>query len=199
MGISACYHACADYCIGHHADFGGPHFVEMTIGFNMAIKGVAVFREWISSLSANTIRRSYPQFASALDAPAPRNEDEKIIKEMIQRAIDSVHDTSKRLFRIFSVASWTCVLWGILALYCEFRHCSNLLLLLVWPVYVCIVWAIAKRRCKKVSEQLTAWNVVRSVTQTTEQISESIAKDISEFKKTAPIPTAPPNPPKKRN
>jgi hypothetical protein len=187
-----------DYCFQNHADFGGPHFIEMTIGVNLAIKGIAVFRTWIENLASHTIRKGYPKWVNILDSPQKEDIEGEKVDTLIRSVINGLHRTSSKLFRLFSLISWACVIWAGFLLYVGASHCSNLMLIMVWPLYVIIVFTLTKFRCNEAAKKLRAWDEIEHVVQDEKALSEQIKGDFSSLIKPPEAPSSPtPNPPPK--
>ena len=167
------------YCVENHGNFGSLHFVTVAIGLNVAIKGAAFFREWISNVSQKMVRKRYAKFATALDKTDNQKPEEKVLKKNIEETIAGVHDFSQSLFRLFSVISWTLTIYGVFILYIDFPHCSNLLIILPWPIYVLIIWITTKLRCRNILKKLSNWQEINDT-------SKSVTEEIAELKSGLP-------------
>jgi hypothetical protein len=139
---------------------------------NVAIKGAAFFREWISNVSQKIVRKRYSKFANALDNTDPKKPEEKILKKNIEDTIAGVHEFSQRLFKLFSVISWIVTVYGVLVLYFDFSHCSNLLIILPWPIYIVIIWLTTRSRCKQIIKKLSNWQEINNSRSATEEIEK---------------------------
>ena len=162
------------YCVQNHGSFGSLHFVTVAIGLNVAIKGAAFFREWISNVSQKIIRKKYSNFANALDNTDPNKPEEKILKKNIEETITGVHEYSQKLFKLFSVISWMLTIYGVLVLYFNFSHCSNLLIILPWPIYIIVIWLTTRSRCKKIIKKLSNWQEINSNSKSTAEEIENL-------------------------
>jgi hypothetical protein len=143
----------------------------MAIGLNVAVKGIAFFRVWMQNLYQRVFRASYSRFVNVLDISVTMGP-----AAAIQKQINCVERTSEELFRWFNVISWGCIIYGLAALYFDIKHCSHLLLLLVWPLYVVVIWGSAKLRGYWVFWKLSHWDEINKLASITPDIQSEIQK-----------------------
>ena len=145
--------------------------MQMAIGLNVAVKGIVFFRTWMQNLYQREFRKSYSRFVNVLDV------SENLGPALaIQTQIDCVERTSEQLFHWFNIISWGCIIYGLAALYLDVKHCSHLLLLLVWPLYVIVIWGSAKLRAKLIYQKLSHWDQINKLATATPDIKGTILK-----------------------
>lgn len=165
------------YCAENHDSFGNLHFVAVAIGLNVAIKGAAFFRDWITNISKKmAVSKLGPGLASVLDMADDQNPEQFVLKKQIEETIADAHAFSQKLFKFFSFISWTLTAYGVLVMYVGLSHYSNFIIFLPWPIYVAIIWGVTKYKCRTALNKLLIWQEIHQKFLSSKYLIEDIAK-----------------------
>ena len=159
------------------------------------MNGIAYFRDWLKRVQERRLTSLSGEFANAIDAS-----DSPAIA--IQEYMEGINKTAAGLFKVFSWISWTSVLYGLVALYLNTNHCSHLLLILVWPLYVVSILFVVYGRLFFLRRDLKSYVKISSLggkktPAMTLQLSQKLEQFATAIAKTeTPPETPPPSAPK---
>lgn len=157
----------------NHQCFGGSSFIEVAIGTNAAVSGIAHFRSRLEGLNKRLDTKLQAKFATAID-------QHRGVVAAIEKHKKDTENDAVAIFRWFSRLSFISIVYGITLLYFDGNHCSNIFMILVWPAYLFVVRARSVWMSGKIQQKLDAYLEISNLSKLSlEEELKKLTNDVS--------------------